>query len=94
MRIGRFRKSPGDRKRYEVNYADWLNEGETITNVTLQGNTPEDDFYIEGFLIQSNGVEVVFYISGGVVTNTYTVTVAVTTSLNQIKEDTIEFVVV
>lgn len=94
MRIGKFRKSPGDRKRYEVNYEDWLNSGETLTGVTMEGNVPEDEFYVDGYLIDENQKEVIFYVSGGDQGETYTVGISVTTSFGQIKEDTIEFVVV
>ena len=93
MRIGRFRKSPGDRKRYEINYGDWLNSGEILTGVTLGGNVPDDQFYVDGFLVTAGGREVVFYVSGGVSGEEYEVSVSAQTSLGQIKEDTISFMV-
>lgn len=93
MRIGKFRKSPGDRKRYEVNYEDWLNEGEIITDVTMQGNVPADGFYVDGYVVDTDGKEVIFYVSGGASGFEYTVRVTVETSMQQIKEDTITFMV-
>lgn len=91
MRIGKFRKSPGDRKRYEVNYEDWLNASELLTEVTLVGNVPADDFYIDGYLVDAAGKEVIFYVSGGLPGTEYVVTIQVETSFNQVKEDTIGF---
>lgn len=91
MRIGKFRKSPGDRKRYEINYEDWLNSGETVTDVTMSGNVPSDDFYVDGYIVDADGKEVIFYVSGGLDGVEYTVGVEVETSLQQVKEDTITF---
>lgn len=93
MRIAKFRKSPGDRKRYEVNYEDWLNEGEEIVSVTMEGNVELDAFLVNAYVVSSGGKEVVFYISGGVSGMTYMVMIRVETSLQQVKEDLIEFVV-
>lgn len=94
MRIAKFRKSPGDRKRYEVNYEDWLNEGETVTGVTMQGNVIDDAFFVDGYVVDTDGKEVIFYVSGGLSGINYEVEITVTTSLQQVKEDTIVFSVV
>ncbi len=93
MKIGKFRQVPQDRKRYVVNYADWLNETETLTSVTMEGNVPADAFYIDGFVINDDK-EVIFYASGGVAGTTYEVSIQVGTSMDQIKADTITFAIV
>ena len=93
MRIAKFRKSPGDRKRYEVNYEDWLNEGEILTNVTMTGNIADDAFFVDGFVVDEDGKEVIFYVSGGLAGITYEVGITIQTSLQQVKDDTIAFVV-
>lgn len=93
MRIGKFRKAPADRKRYIVDYTDWLNEGETITLVTATGNVAGDNFYVDGYIVNAGGKEVTFYVSGGVSEKSYDVTIKITTSLQQIKEDFVTFVV-
>lgn len=92
MRIGKFRKAPADRKRYVVNYLDWLNETENLLSVTMQGNVPEDAFYVDGYVINNNK-EVIFYVSGGLSGVSYEVSIKVTTSMQQTKEDTITFAV-
>lgn len=94
MKLAKFRKSPGDRKRYEVNYEDWLNGGEVIETVTMEGNVVGDNFYVEAYIVDADGKEVIFYVSGGVTGNNYDVKITIGTSLQQIKEDTITFVVV
>lgn len=90
MRVGRFKKGAADRKRYVVDYADWLDVAETVMAVTSAGNNLVDAFYIDGVLINTGGKEVIFYASGGVVGTTYTVTITATTSMGQIKRDTVE----
>lgn len=93
MRVGKFRKAPADRKRYVVNYADWLNEGELITAILMTGSVPGDSFYVDGYLIDTGAKQIIFYVSGGIAGTEYNVTSTVTTSLQQIKEDYVTFVV-
>jgi hypothetical protein len=90
MRVGRFKKGSADRKRYVVDYVDWLDVDETVTLVTSAGNNIGDEFYIDGVLINTGGKEVIFYASGGVVGTKYTVTITATTSMGQVKQDTVE----
>lgn len=93
MRIGKFRQVPQDRKRYVVNYADWLNDTEIVTSVTMKGNVPDDTFYVDGFVVNDDK-EVIFYVSGGVAGTTYEVSIQIGTSMDQIKADTITFAIV
>lgn len=91
--IAKFRKAPGDTRRYEVNYADWMNEGEVIEQATVTGTVLDDHFYVESTDITADGKEVVFYVSGGISGFSYDVTVQIGTSMSQIKNDVITFVV-
>lgn len=93
MRVGKFRKGPDDRKRYIVDYADWLNESETVSTVTCTGNVDADGFFVDGYLVAAGGKEIIFYVSGGITGREYNVSVTIGTSLLQIKEDYITFVV-
>ncbi len=93
MRVGKFRKAPADRKRYVVDYADWLNDNELVETVAATGNVEDDAFYVDGYVVDPNGKEVIFFVSGGVTGAQYDVTINVTTSLQQIKEDFVTFVV-
>lgn len=92
-KIGKFSKKAADRKRYVVDYADWLNAGETLLSVQVAGTIAMDEFYVDGYVVGAGGKEVIFYASGGVPLNTYTLTVTVTTSMDQIKEDEIVVIV-
>lgn len=92
-RLQKFRKAPADRKRYVVDYTDWLNENETVTVVTMSGNVAGDNFYIDGYVVDTGGKQIVFYVSGGLSGVEYNVYMTVTTSMQQIKEDYVTFVV-
>lgn len=91
--IGKFRKAAADRKRYIVDYADWLSDGEIIDNVVMSGNVNPDNFYVDGYIVDTKGKEVIFYVSGGVSGTSYNASITITTSLQQIKVDNVTFVV-
>ena len=93
MRLNKFRKVPADRKRYVVDYADWLNESEKVTSVVITGSVPADDFYVDAYTVDTGGLQVIFYVSGGVSGFSYDVTVTATTSLAQEKQDYVTIVV-
>lgn len=93
MKLGKYRLDSADRKRYVVNYADWLNEGETIVSSDFTGSVPADNFFVDGWFVDPNGVEVIFFVSGGVNGTSYDVTFTTTTTLAQIKQDYVTFVV-
>lgn len=93
MRIGKFRKAAADRKRYEINYEDWLNDAEIITGITMLGADLDDGFVVDGYGVEEGGKSVVFYVSGGVEDKSYIVYATIETSLDQIKEDWVTFVV-
>lgn len=93
MRVGKFRKDPADRKRYVVDYIDWMDETELLSSVQMTGNVPADNFYVDGFVLSEDQKEVIFYVSGGVNGKNYDVYITIETSLQQIKEDFVTFVV-
>lgn len=95
MKIAQFRKGPNDRKKYTVEYNDWLDVGETIIAPLLVTGTVEADaFIVDGYVISSDGKDVIFYVSGGLSGFSYDVTVKITTSQAQIKEDWVTFKVI
>jgi len=92
MKLAKFSKSPAERKRYSIDYSDWLDTGETISSITFAvtpATTPE--LLIDAFQIGSPATSVALYVSGGTDGTTYTVDVLMTTSGGQIKEDQIVF---
>lgn len=92
MKLARFTKQPSERKRYSIDYSDWLDTGETISAVTfLPSPVATGGLEIDASSITPSGTSVVFFANYGVSGTTYTVTVTVTTSGGQIKEDEILF---
>jgi hypothetical protein len=92
MKLANFVKTPAERKRYTLDYSDWLDTGETIASVTF-GVSPSttNTLQIDAFTIGSPATSVIFFANFGDATNQYTVDVQVTTSGGQTKEDTILF---
>jgi len=91
-RIGKYVKAPTDVKKYNADYDDWLDTGETIDEVTFSvspsGALTADDETIDG---DGRGFE--FFVSGGNTGVTYTVLITIVTSGGQTKEDAVLFVV-
>jgi len=94
LKLGKFTKTPVERKRYALEYADWLDTTETVSSVTFTV-TPIDTvpLVVDASSISSSGTEVVFFINYGTTGTTYTLDIQITTSGGQIKEDQILFVV-
>lgn len=93
MRIGKFAKAPGDRKKYTVDYSQWLDNQELITDV--QSFVPDDEFgiYVDGLLVSTDGKSLDMFVSGGQESVSYDLGLRIETSGNQIKDDYITFVV-
>lgn len=90
--LGRFIQTPTERKKYTVNYTDWLAAGESIISFAYSSvpasPTPAR---IDAYSITSPTVPI--YISGGVDGTQYKILITATTSLGQIKNDEVVIVV-
>lgn len=93
MRLGKYAKLPVERKRYTVDYNEWLDEGETILAVVPYVEGVADDFYVDGIVVGTSGRDIVFFVSGGYEGKSYNLVIEITTSGEQIKSDHIIFVV-
>ena len=94
MKLAKFRQAPDEVKRYAIDYSQWLQSGETITGVTFSvDNTTTPVFGTQTSSISNNGTGVVFFAAGGVDGQLYNLTVKITTSLGQTKDDAIFFTV-
>lgn len=93
MKLATFVKTPAERKRYVIDYTDWLDTGETVvsTNFQVSPNVPTTGLTVDAVSINPNGKEVVFFTSLGSNNVTYTVDVQIQTSGGQVKEDTVVF---
>ena len=94
MNLGKYSKSPDERKRYSIDYNDWLDTGETLSDVTFEV-TPvdEDPIVIDGIAIETGERSVVFYASAGLDGKSYKAIASATTSGGQLKEDTVQYTV-
>lgn len=92
MLLGTRLITSGDFRRYEVDYADFLQHGDTIstTSVTQNGATSS----IGPVSTDVTNTKVFFFLSGGVVNETPTVTIKITTVMGEIVNDTIAYQVV
>jgi hypothetical protein len=88
MSLGKFVKSPVERKRYEIDYSEWLDTGETVSTIVFTP-TPAGQLIIDAYSISSSGTSVVFFVNYGNAGISYTVDVLINTSGGQTKEDTI-----
>jgi hypothetical protein len=94
MKLANFIKSPSERKRYTIDYSDWLDTSETISSITFTVTpTGTGALQIDAYSIANPATSVVFFANYGVANINYTVDVIMTTSGGQIKEDTIQFTV-
>lgn len=94
MRLAKFSKTPDERKRYTVDYTDWLETSETVASATYavrEATTPA--LVVDAQSILSGNKKVSFYVSGGDDGETYNVEVKITTSTGQVKEDVVIFAV-
>lgn len=87
MPLVKYSKSPGETKRYAVDYDDWLDTGEQLTNITFE-ITPitVPPLTIASEVFEAGNRAVQFFVSGGVDHQTYRVLLTVETTGGQIKE--------
>lgn len=94
MRLGSFVKTPIERKRYAIDYSEWLDTGETLSTVIYTVSpTTTSPLVVDATSIGSGNTLAVFFVSGGLNGKQYTIDVVATTSGGQIKEDTVLFTV-
>jgi len=92
MLLGKKHKSPTDRKRYVIDYSDWLDTGETLATVTYEVDVGTAT--VDGDALAGDNLSAIFFINGGEIDTPFSVIVTATTSVGQVKNDHIEFVVV
>lgn len=92
MKLGRYTKTPIERKRYVVDYTDWLDTSETVTGVTFTPSPIDGSgFQIDAYTIDPTGKTVAMFVAGGADGTQYTLDIQATTSGGQIKEDQVLF---
>lgn len=93
MTLRKFYKDPDERKRYTIDYADWLDTGESVVSYVFEVNPIEvNGLEVDAASIVDN-TTIVFYVALGIDQHDYTVTATATTDAGQIKQDTITYLV-
>jgi hypothetical protein len=89
LKLAKVVKTPAERRRYMIDYRQWLDTNETLTNTQfiLQPNSDGGVAVDESRIVGNN--QVVVYISGGELGVTYEILIRVTTSAGQVKDDTL-----
>lgn len=93
MLLGRRTISPGDTRRYAIDFSAWLNTVEELSSVAFDVDAGLAS--VDSYEVSSDGKSVVLYVTGATLATTdFNVTVETTTSLNQIRNDHIAFTVI
>jgi len=92
MILGRYVQQPGERRKRGIDYHDFLEPGEIITNVTAAVSpTTDTPLVVSGVVIDPDGTEFAYFVSGGENGVSYSVEFTLTTNGSQTKQDTVEF---
>jgi hypothetical protein len=91
----RYNKQPNERKRYRIDYTNWLDTGESVDTVAFSvDNATTPPLVVDLVEPTPDGLGVQYYVSGGVDGQNYVVTATLTTNQGpQVKEDEILFVI-
>lgn len=95
MRLARKPHGAGDSIRYEIDYSNWLAEGDTLSatpgdcTVVLTGTTSAT-----ADQLQVMSQHLYFFVNGGEVSEIFTVTVTIQDSRGETAIDTVDFFVI
>lgn len=95
MLLGRFNQTEVERKRYTIEYEDWLDAAEFLSTVTfvIEDNTVSPVLVVNDITIDIGLTLVAFFVSGGVLNTDYNVYARIVTTNAQTKEDRIVFAI-
>lgn len=88
MILGRYRQQPGDDRKRAVDFTNWLEDNEVITNVAVA--VDPSGLTVHDVLVDPDGLFFAYFAGGGVDGTTYKVTFTTTTNAGQVREDEIE----
>lgn len=78
-------KDPSDVLDYDIDYSDWITDGDTITTAATSVS-PASELVVDS--VQVSSPEVKVWVSGGEAGTTYTITVTASTTAGRVKEET------
>lgn len=86
VKLGKYIHTPDEKKRYTIDYSQWLDEGETIVSAESEvDNVTVVPIVVSGLITGPTYAS--FYVSGGEHEESYTIVIKVETSADQIKQD-------
>ena len=80
----------GNRRKYIIDYSQWLDLGVTLTAGTA--TTPSLTASVD--TVSHTASTLIFFVNGGVLNEIFTIALQITDSNGEIKNDTVEFFVV
>lgn len=91
--LAKYVKQPSERKRYQINYTNWLDTGEAVNDVAFSvDKVTTPPLVVDDIMVTPDGKGVQYYVEGGVNNTQYVVTAVLTTNNGpQVKEDEIYF---
>jgi len=89
MILGSKQHTVGDIKRWVIDYCRWLDNTATLKTAVVTSSSATCTVTSASIL----GTTVIFFLNGGVLNETLTVSVVITDSLGNTKHDTIAFTV-
>lgn len=93
MAIAKYTKRFSDRKRYQIDYTDWLDTGEQVASVVFTSDPP-GELVIDDIQVLPTGLGVQYYASAGIDGKTYRVLADLVTTMGpQDKTDEIFFTI-
>lgn len=93
MTLKKFYKDPDDRKRYTLDYTDWLDLTESVSSCVFAVTPVEaGGLEVDASSIVANKT-VVFYVALGNADTDYTVEATMTSDAGQVKQDTLTYLV-
>jgi len=90
MNIAKRKHTVGNVKRYVLNYSNWLEPGISISSATVTSSSLTCT--VSG--VAHTADKIIFLLSGGALSETLTLSVAMTDTRTQVKNDTIAVEVV
>lgn len=91
--LAKYVKQPGERKRYQINYVNWLDTGEAVQGVVFSvDKATVPPLVVDYVMVTPDGLGVQYYVSGGLNGTQYVVTAILSTNTGpQVKKDEIYF---
>lgn len=88
MKLGTWKHTSQEKKRYTVSYVPWLDTAEVVSSVVYAiSPVTTVPLIVESSAVNGDGLGITFYVSGGEDETEYQINVLVTTNSGQRKED-------